>query len=264
MIKDVTDVNGFSLLFDTQNLDVLTGSAYCFERKIRNLADLEAVLSDPSAGDPKQDAYYLFYPQLLPDAAKEALDAFKLTYSFVLMPSLRVGGEYIKTTGHYHPFLPGTSLGYPEVYTQLAGTLLLFLQQRDPENGDSIVDCRLITMTPGVTVVIPPNYAHVLINPTGSPSLMAGLYGRFFQPDYSMVNEKRGLAYYILEDGDSYRFQENPRYTEAPSLQQMETLKDTRFEYFDPGVPVWKSFLNAPERYSFLSDGAAAKEMFNL
>lgn len=264
MFEDVTAINGFPLLFDTENMDVLTGSSYHFERKLRKLAELESVLYQPAEADPQQPGYYLFYPQALPESAQKVLDSMSLTYSLVMMPSLHVGEEFVKTSGHYHPFLEGTKLGYPEVYTQLAGKLLLFLQQRDPEHDNAIVDCRLITMTPGVTVVIPPNYAHVLINPTGSPSLMAGLYGHVFKPDYSMVTERRGLAYYILKDNGSFRAEENPLYPEHPPLKQMDDTAGTQFEYFDPGVPVWTSFLASPDRYAFLSDGAAAKKQFQL
>ena len=40
-------------------------------------------------------------------------------------PSLKIGREFVKTQGHYHPAMPGTTIQYPEVYSHLFGEIYL-------------------------------------------------------------------------------------------------------------------------------------------
>jgi glucose-6-phosphate isomerase len=206
----------------------------------------------------------MYYPTRAVDEVQRVLDRSHLTYSLVLLPSLSIGGEFVKTQGHYHPAIPGTSYGYPEVYTQLYGRLLLFLQKRSRANPDTPLDCVLVDMTPGVTVTIPPEYAHVLINPTDSLALMAGLYSPDFKPEYTEVYEHRGLAYYILDQNGAVTIEPNPRYTNPPPLKQPATLTGTVFAPPHPGRPVWEAFITEPESYIFLTQPETMKAYFNL
>jgi oxalate decarboxylase/phosphoglucose isomerase-like protein (cupin superfamily) len=130
----------------------------------------------------------------------------------------------------------------------------LFLQKRDANHPDTPLDCALIELVPGVSVTIPPDYAHVLINPTADVAVMAGLYCTDFKPDYADVIAHRGLAYYILKGDGDFDVESNPRYTDAPSLQRLTVLNGTVFEPPDDGrVPLWSAFVTNPAKYAFLS-----------
>jgi hypothetical protein len=125
-------------------------------------------------------------------------------------------------------------------------------------------DLLLIDMTPWTTVTIPPEYAHVLINPSDQIALMAGLYSSDFKPDYTEVFAHRGLAYYIPDQDGDITVEPNPRYTNPPPLKQPDKLTDTIFAPLHPDKPVWEAFIIEPESRGFLTQPDAMKTYFNL
>lgn len=262
MMIDVTSTVGFPTKFDPQTMELFTGDTYRFKRQVRSVGDQHAVLRSPDAADPNTPAYFVYYPIQFPTAVQAILDTYELTYSFVALPSLKIGDEYVKTTGHYHPAIPGTSLPFPEVYTQLYGTLQLLLQKQGSETNGEVTDCHLVNMTPGFSITVPPGYAHVLINTSSEPALMAGLYGRDFSPFYEPILEKKGLAHYLIEENNEVKVVPNPLYLDRPPLNVLVDTGNTPFEYDDPGVMLWTSFMNQPEKYAFLTDSLAVMEKF--
>lgn len=262
-MKDVTEQAGFDLWLDTDARTVTSGAGFAFQRVTRMQGDMRPVLRAPDAAKPDAPYYDIFYMNQAPEAGRADLDRLHLTYGPVLLPPGGVDGEFVKTSGHYHPDMPGSALSYPEIYTGLSGRLLLFLQRRDRQATDTPLDCAIIELTPGVTVAVPPDYAHVLINPGREPALMAGLYGTDFKPDYREVVAHQGLAYYIVEGEDDYRVEANLRYVNAPPLQPLTDVTGTIFEPpDDPTVPVWEAFRRNPDRYAFLSQSRAAADYF--
>jgi glucose-6-phosphate isomerase len=261
---DVTQATGFRLAFDPDKQEVVSADGFTYGRGTRTTKDLLPVLSVPEAAETGRDLYSVFYLESMPSSARALLERWGLTYSPVLLPSGDVGGEYVKTSGHYHPAMPGSTLTYPEIYTGLYGTLLLFLHKRNPGNPRTPLDCALVTLRPGVSVMVPPDYAHVLINVSNEPALMAGLYSTAFKPDYAEVNQLRGLAYYIMRSGDGFKADVNPWYSQPPELERIEHVQGTRFESIEaPGVPVWTAFTRNPEKYALLSQSSAAEVFFS-
>jgi glucose-6-phosphate isomerase len=259
---DLSSIAGFSLTFDPQDLTLGDGAEIEFKRNVRRAADLAQVLMSPSAVDSQTELYYLDETILHIPEQQAVLDRHRLTYSTVLLPALQIGSEFVKTHGHYHPALPGSDFEFPEVYTQLYGTLLLMMQKRSDENPELIEDCAITTMTPGYVITIPPGYAHILINPTSEPALMAGLYGKDFKPDYGPVRARQGLAYYIVASENGYSVIANPRYQDVPPLRQLGDLSGTIFEAPYPTEPVWQAYLDHPELYAFLTQPLAVQEKF--
>ena len=259
MNLDVSAFAGFDLRLNTDTLQLQTENGVEFERTTRTARRLNAVLYSQDVVDPDLALYYMYNIIHAPETIQTKLDFYHLTFSPVLLPSGRVGREFIKTNGHYHPPIPGSSYSYPEIYTQLYGKLLLFLQRRSPSMPATPEDCQLVEMTPGVSVTIPPDYAHVLINVSDDLALMAGLYNITFGPDYTDVDQHRGLAYYILDGNGDIIVEPNPRYLNAPKLQRLVDVSGTIFASLNPGVPVWQSFLENPGEYAFLSELDALK-----
>jgi glucose-6-phosphate isomerase, archaeal len=264
MTIDVSSHTGFDLFLDPDTLELEAGNRLKFKRATRKAKVLMSVLQSPNTVSPDTDMYHVYYLEDTPDDLSSILDPRGLTYSAVLLPPQIIGREYVKTNGHYHPLIPGTSYGYPEVYTQLYGRLLLLLQKRNRADPGSPEDCVLIDMVPGVTVTIPPDYAHVLINPTNELALMAGLYNGGFKPDYGEIRQQRGLAYYILDSKEDFEIVVNPLYSNPPPLHRQDDLTGTFFAPPDPGVPLWKSFLENPNTYSFLTEPEEVENHFNV
>jgi oxalate decarboxylase/phosphoglucose isomerase-like protein (cupin superfamily) len=128
-----------------------------------------------------------------------------------------VGGEYIKTYGHYHVD------DLPETYWIISGEGVALLQKigSDP----SIVeDFKAIKVKAGDTLAIPIRYGHLVAN-TGSTFLVtnddspvAGIGDSASMPlhaDYTAVKAMRGFAYYVVEHAGAPALVKNPLYTEV-------------------------------------------------
>jgi glucose-6-phosphate isomerase, archaeal len=257
---DLSGGAGFPLTLDAASGALTGGGSIRFGRVARRLANLRPVLFEPDGVAPDTELYWN-YPLLDAGPAAGALAERNLTYSCVLLPPLKIGREFVKTQGHYHPAMPGSDIEYPEVYTHLWGEPLLLLQHRQNGEMNRVDDCVLVELRAGTSIAIPPGYAHVLINRSQQPAAIAGLYSRSFAPIYEPVNRTAGAAYYLIDDPDSPVIA-NPRYTEHPPLRQLIEPAGTIFESPDTCQTLWVSFVSDPERYDFLSDPAAAQRRF--
>lgn len=133
-----------------------------------------------------------------------------------------VGGEYIKTYGHYHVG------NLDETYWILQGEGVALLQKRVEVDGvpqdDRIEECKAIVVKPGDSVYMPPGYGHLVVN-TGSVYLVTsdnspvdfGEKDPVSMPghaDYEPVQRMQGFAYYVVEHEGKPALKKNPRYTE--------------------------------------------------
>ncbi|OGG57856.1 hypothetical protein A2853_01850 [Candidatus Kaiserbacteria bacterium RIFCSPHIGHO2_01_FULL_55_17] len=114
-----------------------------------------------------------------------------------------VGGEYIKTYGHYHVD------ELDETYWILAGEGVV-LQQKlvDPKVPDVVEEFKAILVKAGDSVYMPPNVGHLAVNVgktwfvTADDSPVAGTGDSASMPvhaDYESVKKMRGFAYYVVE-----------------------------------------------------------------
>jgi glucose-6-phosphate isomerase len=132
-----------------------------------------------------------------------------------------VGGEYIKTYGHYH-------VGeMDETYQILAGEGIALLQKRVEEDGESwadrIEEFKAIRVKPGDSVYMPPGFGHLLVN-TGPTWFITSDDSRVDGPDdsasmpghadYEPVKKMQGFAYYVVEQDGAPALVRNPRYKE--------------------------------------------------
>lgn len=132
-----------------------------------------------------------------------------------------VGGEYIKTYGHYH-------VGdLEEDYTVLQGEGIIILQGQIVD--DSIETFRAIKVRAGDKVHIPKNTGHLAIN-TGNVWFVTSdnspvnfeekdavsLPGH---ADYSQFKRLRGAAYYVVEKNGGPMLVKNPLYKKAPEVK---------------------------------------------
>lgn len=129
-----------------------------------------------------------------------------------------VGGEYIKTYGHYH-------LGQlDETYWFMNGEGVV-LQQKliDGAVPDRVEEFRAIQVKQGDSAYMPPGYGHLIVN-TGKvwmvmvdDSPVEGTQDSASMPghaDYSLVQKMHGFAYYVVEKNGKTVLVKNPLYKE--------------------------------------------------
>jgi glucose-6-phosphate isomerase len=260
---DLASVAGFPLELDTEALDIAAGGGIRFDRIVRRKSQMQAVLMEPDAIGDEVELYYNF---TLANAGSyaEVFRRYNLTFACVLLPPMKIGREYVKTHGHYHPKMPGSSLSYPEVYTHYYGRLYLLLHRRIGDDPARLDDCALYEMQPGRSIMVPPGYLHVLINPADEPALMAGLYCKDSYPQYEPVVQMRGAAFYLVNGNGSEQLTQNRRYQVCPPLGRLDDLTGSAFAPPREDAPLWASFVKEPQMYVMLSDAAAARRRFEV
>ena len=132
-----------------------------------------------------------------------------------------VGGEYIKTYGHYH-------VGdLDETYWIVQGEGIALLQKMVVENDvpqpERIEEFKAIPVKAGDSVYMPAGYGHLVVNTgaqwlvTADDSPVEGAEDSASMPghaDYEMVKKMRGFAYYIVERDGKPALVRNPLYKE--------------------------------------------------
>ena len=143
-------------------------------------ADAEAVqqlISD--AGDP---VIYRAFDAPVPE------DRDHLVYRTTIILPGRVGAEYFMTKGHHH------QRDSAEFYLGMSGTGLMVMQDRTG-------DLRVEKLVPGISVYVPPGWAHRTVN-TGDDNLVfLAVYLGDAGHDYASI-ERDGFTARVFATGD--------------------------------------------------------------
>ena len=130
-----------------------------------------------------------------------------------------VGGEYIKTYGHYH-------IGnLDETYWFSAGEGVVLQQKLVSENDPSVVEeFKAIKVKAGDSAYMPPGYGHLIVNigstwlvmlddsPVEGAGDSASMPGH---ADYEAVKKMHGFAYYVVEKNGAPALVANKLYKEV-------------------------------------------------
>jgi glucose-6-phosphate isomerase len=132
--------------------------------------------------------YFLKVPE--PDLTIYEIYELKPTGHIALavtkIPPGKVGDEYFMTKGHFHEDdLAG------EIYFGLKGKGLLILQSKDGQTEE-------LELTPGVSISIPPKWAHRSVNVGGGDFVFLAAYPVSAGHDYGSI-EKKGFVKRVIE-----------------------------------------------------------------
>jgi len=218
MIKSLEQACGLPVAFDRDTCELILGKelnspSYC----VRNLRDLDGIWANPVADEDR--VIYRYTSGLHLDGDAPAWAAANVAYGIVIFPPGVFGGEYVKSSGQYHPPTPPSNMASPEIYTVLSGTGLFLLQKACPPY-DRIEDVVLVEVQAGETFLVPPDYGHLQINPSPEPlvfsyAVMDGMKGQ-----YDAFKERQGAAYYVMRNGQE-RCVFNTRYGAQVPLREV-------------------------------------------
>jgi glucose-6-phosphate isomerase len=131
--------------------------------------------------------------------------------NLTIFPQYRLGIEYPKTYGHFH--VPD----YAENYRVLFGRVGFLLQRME---GEKVIGARLKVVEAGEKFTVEAGWGHVAVN-LGEEYLVTqdDHDPAHFENDYSLVKKMRGFAYFLVEEGGTWKAVPNPSYTEVPALE---------------------------------------------
>lgn len=203
--------------FDTETCELLLGEglnapSYC----TRKLHDLDAVWANPVAGD--DQVIYRYTSGLYLDGDAAAWRKANVVYGIVIFVPGVFGGEYVKSSGQYHPPVPPSNQATPEIYTVLSGTGHFMLQKASAPAYADIEDPILVEVQAGETFVVPPDYGHLQINPSREALVFSYVVMDGMKGQYDPYKKNRGAAFYEMAD-PSKRFVRNKHYDPGLELR---------------------------------------------
>ena len=214
---------------------------------VRSAEDLRSVLADRSCTS-TGPVYYMYRDLCRSDADRTWLASQHLRFDITVIPPREICGEYVKTKGHYHPD-NASGTGYPEIYEVLAGTAHFLIQNRD------FSDIVMIAASAKETVIIPPGYGHVTINPSDTAILqMANIVSTLFVSDYQGYESLHGAAYFEKVKEGAVK---NPAYKKSAPIRYVKSPQPAAFSpaitapiyhLIEERAPVL-DLLNRPEQY---------------
>jgi len=203
---------------------------------VRMIEDLKPVLAEPEAVKENFPAYFMYRDLYESEEDREKILRNNLRYDITIIPPAKVGREYIKTFGHYHPpARDGRS--YTEIYEVLDGEAIYVLQKRGGSDN-RIDDVIVVHAKKGDKVIIPPDYGHVTINPSDKMLKMANWVCRDFSSLYEPFKNLRGACYYLTDRG----WVRNENY-DSPEIREVKAV-----------IPDWLGLSRKESMYSLVED----------
>lgn len=260
MIKDLQNVCGLPVSFDVDAGELILGAelntpSYC----VRRLHDLDAVWANPVQDEDR--VIYRYTSGLYLNGDKTVWSAANVIYGIVIFPPGVFAGEYVKSSGQYHPPTPPSGMATPEIYTVLSGVGHFLLQKSRPPY-EIIEDAVLVEVHAGESFVVPPDYGHLQINPSSEPlvfsyTVMDGMKGQ-----YDPFKEKRGAIYYEMAEGpDRHLF--NERYGNKIPLRLLRAGDLCQLPELNENVTYQAVLAHLPN-LEFLTDPTAFPESARL
>jgi glucose-6-phosphate isomerase, archaeal len=170
----------------------------------RTLEGLKPVLKDPSSLGP--DPVYWVFDEVGAD----------IWANVTITAPGRLGEEYPKTFGHYHP------VDAPdELYRVISGEGIFQMQKKKVVNGewieDEVEEVVLIKGQVDDEIIIKPEWGHSWSNIGETPLITFDNWTFGHSPtDYDVIERLKGMAYYLVEEEGEVKAIKNPNYKNLP------------------------------------------------
>lgn len=219
------------------------------EPDVRRLKDATHVLEQEV--EPDDTPLYYMYRGVCFKEHRSLFADNNIRYDLTVLVPGKIGREYIKTVGHFHPLKANGTETFPEYYEVLSGEAI-YLLQKNARSGD-VEEVIVVEAKAGDKVFIPPGYGHVTINPGDSHLVMANLIESNFVSNYGPLAEKHGAAYYYIQDENGKnQWIKNQHYVNsvglkicaAPSLSHPTEAVKNRTLY--------EAYIAEPKAFNFL------------
>ena len=225
----------------------------------RSLDAIRPSLRDPNCAGP--DPVYAIAMDVGRTSDLKELQRRMLLFGIVMYADGRLGDEPVRSQGHVHAIAPHCGWSTPELFEIWHGRAIVYGQEN---SGDDPGRCVAIEAGPGERVVMPPRWAHFVVNADPTTVLIFGAWcDRQYGFDYVQMRAHHGLAWFpVLASDGELTWEANPHYSAAklqskkprpyPELGLSHELPIYHHLHSNPDAIQW---ISDPQRLSHLWDG---------
>jgi glucose-6-phosphate isomerase len=223
------------------------------QAEFRRLDDIRRSLRDPNCSGPDP-----VYSIVMDVGRHEHIDELKrrmLLFGVVVYAAGRLGDEPVRSQGHIHAVAPHCGWSTPELFEIWEGRAIIYAQESAEDDPGR---CFAVTAGPGDKVVVPPGWAHAVINADPlNPMMFGACCDRQYGFVYDAIRAHHGLAWFPILDGERrIHWVPNPSYHRANSRVDLSIQKPRTYPELglDPATSIYDQFARDPESVQWVSE----------
>ena len=241
---------GLDIQFPDNQMDLHYGPGTFGPRpEYRSLDSIRPSLRDPSCTGP--DPVYAIAMDVGRIEDLSELKQRMLLFGIVIYATGKLGDEPVRGQGHVHAVAPHCGWSTPELFEIWQGRAIIYAQEK---SGDDPGRCLAIEAGSGERVVMPPGWAHYVVNADMNSQLIFGAWcDRQFGFDYTQMRAHHGLAWFpVLGVGGETDWVANPNYLTS----RLERRKARNYPELglSSTLPIYESFRRHPKSVQWVSD----------
>lgn len=223
----------------------------------RSLDTIRPSLKNPHASGP--DPVYAIAMDVGHDTDRSELQTRMLLFGIVIYAAGRLGEEPVRSQGHVHAISPHCGWSTPELFEIWRGQAIVFGQEF---SGDDPGRCIAVAAGPGDRVVIPPKWAHYVVNASTNSTLVFGAWcDRQYGFDYRQMRTHQGLAWFpLMNEYGEISWMRNSRYKH--SVLESRAAREYPELGLQPELPIYRHLNDAPDSIQWVSDPARLRDLW--
>lgn len=219
--------------------------------EFRRLDDIRLSLRHPQCQGP--DPVYSIVMDVGRSEHQAELQRRMLLFGVVIYAAGKLGDEPVRSQGHSHAIAPHCGWSTPELFEIWEGRAIIYAQQSAEDNPGR---CFAVNAGPGDKVVVPPGWAHAVINADPDTRMMFGAWcDRQYGFLYDAIRAHHGLAWFPVLDGrNDVTWEPNPRYRSSHlSIRSPRAYPELGL---NPNTPIYEQFAFDGDSVQWVSEPA--------
>jgi glucose-6-phosphate isomerase len=223
----------------------------------RSLDAIRGSLRDPDCDGP--DPVYSIVMDVGQEEHRAELHRRMLLFGVVAYASGRLGAEPVRSQGHVHSIAPHCGWSTPELFEIWQGKAIVYAQERVQDDPGR---CLAVKAGPGEKVVVPPGWAHYVVNASPDTCLIFGAWcDRQYGFTYEPIRARGGLAWFpILEHDSSIQWERNTAYRSTEiCVRRARSYPELNV---DDEIPIYEQFAADPDLVQWVSEPACMAHLW--